>query len=803
MNSSNSDVQQAQILLNKVVDKIEQLRSNDEVLEEISSIVEQPDEHEKRQQLAQIIIDAIPIEPFQREQYDEEWWQKEYDDLQKAFELDPNVGFNKWRQVYANVLMDWKLDLCQSLVNAPFLEQYFNRFRDVTELFRVGTDAIVSGQYSNALPMLTDLAQTQSEEGQFALSEIIRSLLYVFVGRIYLYEIKDNREALKYFVEARNLVQMKDLTPRVGYPYAALGDYYLYLSQEHFLQNDQYQQSHYRRQAAKLYQQAITFSPDYPNGYVGMGLLCEEQAQWDEADDWYRQAIEKVWQEEDIDQALSNLLAPVSGNLYLQLARMLRNENTEIALEAVERALDLKIKHDEPYPERLGYRLKAKILRKLNRVTEAAEAYYRAGQQFGERGELEIAVDLLRQATDLLEQVGELSANHAPIYWYLSDLLRLCSYQLEPPYVDEEIIQASIEAWKQGADLRLPNASDAWSYITRALINEQLARLPIDKRTNSRQELWWEAINYLEQAILLNSTDAYGWNYLGRFHRFLENGANAFYAMQKAYELDPSNTLVLDEKAETLAYLGCFTQAKAAIDQRRELEPDQQATGAEVYILFHTGQCEIALNLLNQIIETDQNDIWARYLRALYYQRLSNETSLNARADYTWVIEHYSPWDIENQEKFGWAAYSLGYLDKAINIFEKLRNDGEYQKSIHSVLGLLYLAKGDYEVAKATLKHGIAVINNKRVLNDFLEIELTIIERDSEHWDHGAESREILEQAKERIEERIAALDQPINPKDELQQIIQTASSESWAQLGAQAGLQRFFTSENIDNIHF
>ena len=789
MNSSKSDKQQAQILLNKVIDRIEQLRSDDEILEEIISIAEQPDEPEKRQQIVQIIADAIPIEPLQREQYDEECWQRKRDALQEAFEHDPNVGLDAWRQVYAKTLTDWKLNFCQSLVNLPFLAQV----RSVIEPFQIGTDAIVAGQHSYALPMLMDLVQTQSTEGQFVLNEMIRSLLYVFIGRIYLCEIKDNRAALKYFVEARNLVQTKDLIPKDGYPYAALGDYYLYLSQEVLLQDSDHQQNRYRRQAEKLYQQAFNFSPDQPHGYVGMGLLCEEQAQWDEADDYYRQAIEKIWQEADIAQALRKLLAPVSGNLYLQLARMLRNERTEQALEAVEQALNLKIKHDEPYPERLGHRLKAKILRKLNRFTEAAEAYYRAGQQFGERGELEIAVDLLKQATDLLEQVGELSQDHVPIYWYLSDMLRLCSYQLESPYVDEEIIQASIKAWKQGADLRLPNASDAWSYITRALINEQLARLPIDKRKNSRQELWWEAIFYLERAIVLNSTDAYCWTYLGHFHRLLENDANAFYATQKAYDFDPSNITVLDEKAETLAYLGRFAQAKATIDQRRELESDQQVTGTEIYILLHTGQCELALNLLNQIIETEPNDIWARYLRALYYQRLGNETSLPlAQVEYNWVMDHYNPWDIENQEKFGWAAYSLGHLDKAINIFEKLRDDAEYQKSIHSVLGLLYLAKGDYEVAKATLEHGIAVINNKRILNDFLEIELTVIERDSEHWDHGAESKEILEQAKERIEERIAALEQPISPIDELQQIIQTASSESWAQLGAKAGLQRF-----------
>lgn len=789
MDSLDPDMEQAQTLLNKVANAIKQLRSNDEVLEEITSIVEQPDGHKKRQQLIQVIANAIPVEPIQSEQYDENWWRQMREDLQKAFEHDPSQGLNEWRQTYAEVLINWKLDFCQRLVNLSFLDQSMS----VIECFQTGTNAITNAitaeEYSQALEMLMDLVQARSIEGQFVLNETTRSLLHIFIGRIHLHYTKNNREALKYFVEARNLVQEQNLTPKDGRPYAALGHYYFFQS----LGRPQHDGD--QHQAEKLYQQAIAFSPDQPDGYVGMGLLCEEQAHWDEADDWYRQAIETVWQE-DIDQALSKFLAPISGNLYLQLARMLRNENTEQALEAVERALDLKIRHDEPYPERLGYRLKGKILRKLDRLTEAAEAYYKAGQQFGERGEIEIAVDLLNQATALLEQTGELSPNHAPIYWHLSDLLRLCSYQMEPPYVDEEFIRSGVKAWEQGTAIRLPDANYAWSYTTRALINEQLARLPNTKRMLSRQELWWEAITYLEQALSLNGKDAYGWAYLGHFHRLLENGSNALYAAQKAYEFDPTNITVLDEQAETLAYLGHFAQAKAIIDQRRELELGLQAAGTEIYILFHTGRCDKALNLLNQTIETEPNDIWARYLRALYYQRLGDEAPLAlAQADYKWIMKHYSPWDIENQEKFGWSAYSLGYIDKAINIFEKLRDDSEYQKSIHSILGLLYLAKGDCDVAKVTLEQGIVLINNKRILNDLLEIELTIVERDSVNWFHAAQSREVLEQIKEKIEAQIAELEQPHTAIDELQQIIRTAKPASWTQLGANAGLKCLYAS--------
>src|SRR5262249_26251680 len=66
---------------------------------------------------------------------------------------------------------------------------------------------------------------------------------------------------------------------------------------------------------------------------------------------------------------------------------------------------------------------------------------------------------------------------------------------------------------------RLPDTSTSWPYVTRALICEQQARLDDDRRI----ALWWEAICYLERAILLDDSDSACWTAMGRLHSLLEN----------------------------------------------------------------------------------------------------------------------------------------------------------------------------------------------------------------------------------------------------------------------------------------
>ena len=162
------------------------------------------------------------------------------------------------------------------------------------------------------------------------------------------------------------------------------------------------------------------------------------------------------------------------------------------ALLAIEYAISIGIKNDGKYPDRIAYSLRGELLEEQNRPTEAAEAYFEAGIRYSWQDEFKTAIELLSKA-------NELNPGYVPIYWHLSDALRMNSYTTELPFVDKNLIEQSIAIWEQGVKIQLPDSDYSWSYISRALINEQLTRLP----NADRWTLCWEAVVYLERALLL------------------------------------------------------------------------------------------------------------------------------------------------------------------------------------------------------------------------------------------------------------------------------------------------------------
>ena len=407
------------------------------------------------------------------ELFSEHWWHKSSKYLYKVFQDDAHQGLRQWLQVYVEALIAWQLAICKKLAKErfPLPDDAF----DVRNPYDNALQAIEDESFLPALDILTSLGL--QAPAQSPLDDTSRATLLVFAGRIYLYDDKspDTEKAKTLFKQARALA------PDDGLPYAALGSYY-------------HAEGH-AEQAEALYRQANELSPARPDGYIGLGLLAEDQASWDEATDWYDEAIEAVHKEKNIEVALSKLRAPVSGRLYLQLARTFEGQNSERALRAVERAFALTIKCDGDYHEPLSYQLKGKLLVRLGKVTEAAEAYCDAGYSFYGRGEYEAAAKQFESAT-------KLQPNCLRAYWYWADTLLMLSNITEAPFVDEDHIKGSLEKWNIAESIQQPDRTFAWVYLSRARICDQLTFLP----DTTRWSLWWEAVTYVEWAILLKQS---------------------------------------------------------------------------------------------------------------------------------------------------------------------------------------------------------------------------------------------------------------------------------------------------------
>ncbi len=348
----------------KMSELIATAKSQAEVYERAKAYIQQQiQDTEKWADTLKGMLDQVKILEknwIRKELYSEHWYRQERQNLQKVFQDDPQAGFVSWLQTYVGALLAWKLDICEKLVQEPF--PYPPESLPAVTLFKKGTQGLKEENYPEALEMLNYLGGTQyRDQSQPLLDEFSRALVHILMGRIFLGG-QNHTQALKHFEQAAAA------TPGDGRPLAALSN--AYLVQKDF------------ERALTLAQQAMERSPDQPDGYVGMALWAEEKEKWDEVDGWYDRAIGTVSEEEDISAALSGLLAPVSGKLFFQVARFLEKQNPEKALLAVDLAIDRGILDEGVYPERLGYRLKGKILQTLQRPLEAAEAFYEAGRRY-------------------------------------------------------------------------------------------------------------------------------------------------------------------------------------------------------------------------------------------------------------------------------------------------------------------------------------------------------------------------------------------------------------------------------------
>ncbi len=713
-------------------------------------------------------VEELEASRARQVQYSERWWQWKRKTLYEALQNDPQEGLCQWLRTYAEALIARELGICEKLANEPF--PFPPQAVDVPTLFQKGTQAITDEKYQQALDMLAYLTKaTSTSQPDYILKKRERATLLVFMGRIFLYKTSDSEAALNLFEQAQKLA------PEIGRPYAALGEYYR-------LKNEY-------EKAMGFYKQAIELSSEQPDGYIGKGLLYEDQELWDEADDCYEEAMEAVREGRDIEVALNKLLAPVSGNVYLQLARVYKKkQDPERALQAVTRAISIGIKDQGSSPERIGYRLKGEILEKLERSAEAAEAYYEAGRRCTWRSEAKLAVEILTHAK-------ELNPSYVPIYWQLSDALRISSYQTTPPYVDQELIKRSLATWEQGYTIEPPGSDHYWAYVARAIINEQLARLP-----NADQwALWWESITYLERAMLLNETDYQCWSFLGRYYRFLETEANALQATSKAIDYDPTDLNALDERVAILANVGEFDAAEEVIAKRQKLEVSTWIDAVQAYILIHKGSYKKALEILQRVLQIEQDELWYHSLRGLCYLMLDEPQ--RAKEDYEWNWNHYNESDSNNWGEYGWAAYNLGKIDEAIEIFNKMRNDPIGVGNIYWNLGLCYLTQGDLPLGEENLERGIAREGNVRQLDGLLNQDLYIIEKSSANWPHGAQVGEVLARIKEKLKIRRNQVKQRASVEGELEEIIERYPPEegkiNWSWIGAHAGLARFYREEN------
>ncbi len=738
-------------------------------------------------------LEVLEAQRERNKLFTDEWWQQQQPALLAISEKDPAKGLQAWLKVYVQALLAWERETCKKL-----LEVFPKTYESLADIFRTGTEALLQNRYEESFPMLDHLTHDSSADSTSAVVTTDQAaLIHVFKGRIYQ-KIGDEDSALTQFELARKLA------PKFGPPYAGLSNYYLALGSTD--------------QAVAWAQRAVELDPARAEGYVALGLWAESEERIDEADEFYGQAVSKVWSEKNPYVALVALLAPVSGNLLHCLAeRLLKERYPEAALVVLDEARDWvakeaklaqepkeikevqEDKEDKAHDEFWGLLLRGEILEVLGKREEAFNTYDEAARKLYDLNDSERAIEFFRRAN---------KANPAdqPTYWFLMDALRMTTYNMPDPSEVQTALDESLDFWKKGTAISLPDEQYSWAYTGRALVNDQLSTLP----GAIRFELWWEGASLVERGILLDEEEAVRWAFLSRFYRYLQLNSNALHASEVALNKNPENQSAMVERCALLANLGMFDEADELV---AKLPEDTWAKGVKAYLHLHKERYQDALLLLNSIITESQKELWHLDLRALCYRALNNRAA--SQDQYHSILETANKMVAvppSDQGIVASAAYQLGQLDKAINLLTAQLDDPAEADDAYRSLGLCYLMqsdslKGEEQIAKLkeakrSIYRGIRMATDVRELDDFLKFELSEFERPSPRWTSNTEGqRKALELIKRRLRKRRKMLEQRLSPSAELRQafneLISRKQEKGWGLVATQAGIARLTAADN------
>lgn len=718
-------------------------------------------------------LDRLEQARLRREKYSERGVSQALEILKQIFEKDPGAGFQKWLAAYAQALVDWELDTCARLAGAPlpFPSEQF----PYVLLIRHGDASLQAGDWPPALPMLDYLVGRLSESSAEE-QRLLGALISIFIGRIHLSQ-ENGSAAGPAFERACSLA------PADGRPLAAQGEASLARGDAGWAE------------ANRLFSRAIEHSPDQPEGYAGKALLAEARQQWSEADEWYASAVQAALDEADLLHAVSKMLAPGTGRLYLHVARRLREDGAlDRALAAVERSLELGWEDGTENPLRKALALKAEIVRDSSgpvlspeETKRLADLFLEAGKSYHWNNEAQPAVELLRKAR-------ELDGRNPETLFYLADGVRTLTHKTTAPfYTSEELVRESLEIWQAGMALtERMDESSAWAYMARCEIEKQISRLPGEVR----KDHFWQAIVYGEQALLLGEHPAW-WGSLSYSYNELDLYANMEHVTRKAEAAAPDDIQSLEERAKLLINTGRFDSAQELLDQLREhpgVEPQYLLLYQTWQAVkdFYQGNLQQALDNLKPSLETTPDDLWGISMRADVLRAMGREEE--AKKDAQWVWDQRGDPKFKDQDvDFFHAAFVLGRIRESLELAQPFLESGSADERFDASLttGLGSLILGDAGAAEPLLERALMLATNRRLaLHMIRELE-NLLRRPPQEAGASRLLTHFLERARAR-ESRLKSYEvDPVKELEEVRDSEVTGRRGSWSWLAAQAGLGR------------
>lgn len=510
-------------------------------------------------------------------------------------------------------------------------------------------------------------------------------------------------------------------------------------------------------------QHAIATMPSEPLGHLALGAWAELTGKFSGADDLYRRglalmptvAIRRIPQR-------TALIDPTGRLLKEAAERLLDRGHPEQALALVDEALLSGIRGNEAHPEASAYAVRSRALELLPEpaVAQAAEAAMEAGRMCIWNGDMDCAIKELSRAIALDTSVEA--------GWLLADAFVSKSFPLGAAVPDHSMVAEARSLWEEWAEkVGPPSGAVSWAYLTRAII----ADLHSQRTEADRRAGVFEAVMFVEKALVHDDTDAQRWGYAAQFLRYAGLEQLAFEAAERGYALAATDRQVLAERLPLLANRRQFDEAEVVAERLVTMfGEDPWVSAVRAWLALHNGhRFDEALKLLELPLAEGSDHAWYRQMEALAY--LGQGEVGQARDAYQRLLDA-PPLDGNTKCRLALASVALGERGAGEQFLADAGSDPTTPRSSYVMTrAIAALAADELELALHLLEEAIRLARSAVEIDDVLYETLLTLRALGRPDEWAVETQEVLRQAvAAAVERQVESLaENPPTPDNELE----------------------------------
>ena len=407
--------------------------------------------------------------------------------------------------------------------------------------------------------------------------------------------------------------------------------------------------------AATDAQRSVELAREDAAGYIELGIWAELSGDFDDADQFYRKALVLLPTVDVARLGTRVALMDPPGRLLTRAAEvMLAASRPKDALRLAEQALHADQRGPELHPQAAAHRARSLALERIKgrSASEAGTAAVEAGRLYAWNGDVAMAIECFERAEALDDAIGDVG-------WLLADARLTTSLPLGARKTDQKVVAQALETWERWtAKVGPPRGATSWAYLTRAMI----ADLGTQQLEANRLAGIWEALLYVEKAMLHDEVDAPRWGYLAQYLRYVHLDDLALEAADRGYQLGSGDRQVLAEQLAQLAYRGRFEEADHVADQLVTMfGNDPWVSAARAWLSIHSKhetRFADGLGLLELPLEGGNDPSWYYEMRALCHAGLDQLDA--AREAFRGMLRDALPVDGTTKSRLEVAATALG-----------------------------------------------------------------------------------------------------------------------------------------------